>query len=50
MKIKCYKCGKAIECFPQGECWCKNLKYKISKRKIEKKKNCMCEDCLKKIK
>ena len=42
-----YKCKKKMECNPKGPCWCKNLTYMISKKSIEKKKKCMCEECLK---
>ena len=30
MKAKC-SCGKIINCEPNGNCWCKQLKYKIQK-------------------
>jgi len=47
VEIQCYKCKKKMECNPKGPCWCKNLTYMISKKSIEKKKKCMCEECLK---
>ena len=46
MEIQCYKCGKDMECNPEGKCWCKNLKFKITRKNIEKNKDCVCEDCL----
>jgi len=46
MEIQCYKCGKDMECNPKGKCWCKNLKFKITRENIEKNKDCVCEDCL----
>ncbi len=46
MEIQCHKCGKNMECNPEGKCWCKNIKFKITRKNIEKNKGCVCEDCL----
>ena len=47
MKIKC-SCGKIINCEPNGNCWCKQLKYKIQKSNIDNQsEKCLCKDCLK---
>ena len=49
MKSNCYKCGKKIDCKPEGGCWCMDLPHKIKKSKIDKKKQkCLCETCLNK--
>jgi hypothetical protein len=49
-KVKnCSKCGKAFECWPEGNCWCNG--YKISTDALnllnENYYNCLCEGCLK---
>ena len=47
MKTKC-SCGKIIKCEPNGNCWCKQLNYKIKKNNIDNQsKKCLCKDCLK---
>jgi len=44
---KC-SCGKIIKCEPNGNCWCKQLNYKIKKTNIDNQsKKCLCKDCLK---
>ena len=48
MRVKC-SCGKIINCEPEGDCWCKQLDYKIKKSDINNKiEKCLCENCLKK--
>ncbi len=47
MEIQCYKCKKKMKCNPKGECWCKNLNYKIPKKKINENEGCLCEICIK---
>ena len=47
MRVKC-SCGKIINCEPEGDCWCKQLDYKIKKSDINNKiEKCLCENCLK---
>ena len=47
MRIKC-SCRKIINCEPNGNCWCKQLNYKIKKSSINtQNEKCLCKDCLK---
>jgi len=47
MRIKC-SCKKIINCEPNGNCWCKQLNYKIKKSNINtQNEKCLCKDCLK---
>ena len=40
--IQCSKCGKNIECEPDGPCWCKELEIKLP----VSSGSCMCKECL----
>ena len=45
--LTCSKCGDKFECNPNGECWCKVLKHKIQKEKIDNTNpTCLCKNCL----
>ena len=47
MRIKC-SCKKIINCEPNGNCWCKQLNYKIKKSNINtQNEKCLSKDCLK---
>ena len=47
MKKKCICGKKIINCDPLGDCWCKDLPFKLKKEELNKKfKECVCKNCL----
>jgi len=44
MEMRCSRCGAAMECNPEGDCWCKELPRMAMAADA---KACMCAECLK---